>query len=1041
MNGQQEIFSPIPEFGTGKKFPSVDLRCQLRQGRTGHVTKMAWSPDGSLLAVPTQNGEVELWNALKGDLVDTIRAVANSWATCVSWSPDGRLLAVGSGDNHTRIWSLAGKKRLKRVNGTALRLVGNLVAWPQDSELIVTASEFVCFVWSYERWRVVAELGFSEKIVDVAVSKSGYLAIATRDGGIHVTKPSGAGAIEIESYSKQPRVRTLCWSPDGRLLAAGSSHGALAVFDPGNKFGRVELEGHTRYIRAISFSADGRLLVSKCDDSTVRLWNLEENSSLTIAELSFDRKHFGTGSSKPGGTAFHPSLPVLATLGNADKGVRIWNVSLRDLSPATPTDVKITYTTAKVVLVGDSGVGKTGLGWRLSHGGFKEHASTHGQQFWVLDQLRSRDAQNRECEAVLWDLAGQADYRLTHALFLDRVDLALILFDPGNHAEPLKGVEYWLSALKLSNQNSSPKILVGARCDRAALTLSQDELSAFVKKHSIVGGFVATSALKGEGVDTLIARMKENLSFASTTTTVTTTTFKRIKEYVLKVKEDSGSDVLVDPHALKRKMESSDSSWEFSSEEMMTAIHHLANHGYVSVLRGESETPIILLTPERLSNLASSIVLEARRSLNGLGALEESRLLSGDYKFPEVTDLDDRSREVLLDAVVALFLNHNICFRERLGANTFLVFPSLINQKKPTEELGTIEDISYSVTGRIENVYPALVVLLGYSNTFTRTNQWQNQAQYEMNPGEICGFRQVAEKEGEIEFILYYSTSAPDHVRLLFQGLFETFLLPREVSVTKFPAVWCPNCSYHPDRAEAVKRIKEEKQFLFCGECGNRIMLPGAVVQSRHKIDIGAELSKESYVAHQRTLFETALAGFKGFLRDRGVLTSKPTCFISYAWGVRQHEKWVLQLSKDLQNADVEVLLDRKDNAELGSSIAEFVNTIEHVTKVVVIGTPEYLTKYQNKDPKRGTFVAAEMDLLNQRLTGSIEEKKSVIPLVLAGDKRGSLPPLLRGSVFGDFRTEQNYFSNLFDLITTIYAIAPSDTQIYDLRQTLWESE
>ena len=31
----------------------------------------------------------------------------------------------------------------------------------------------------------------------------------------------------------------------------------------------------------------------------------------------------------------------------------------------------------------DSGVGKTGLGWRLAHGEFKEHPSTHGQQFWM----------------------------------------------------------------------------------------------------------------------------------------------------------------------------------------------------------------------------------------------------------------------------------------------------------------------------------------------------------------------------------------------------------------------------------------------------------------------------------------------------------------------------------------------------------------------------------------------------------------------------------------------------------------------------------
>ena len=54
-----------------------------------------------------------------------------------------------------------------------------------------------------------------------------------------------------------------------------------------------------------------------------------------------------------------------------------------------------------------------------------EHASTHGQQFWLLEQLCKKRQDGTECEAVLWDLAGQPDYRLIHALFLDDADLAL----------------------------------------------------------------------------------------------------------------------------------------------------------------------------------------------------------------------------------------------------------------------------------------------------------------------------------------------------------------------------------------------------------------------------------------------------------------------------------------------------------------------------------------------------------------------------------------------------------------------------------------
>src|SRR5215210_9272895 len=161
---------------------------------------------------------------------------------------------------------------------------------------------------------------------------------------------------------------------------------------------------------------------------------------------------------------------MLATLGEKDTIIRIWELDEALLLGQSQASVH--YTTAKLVLVGDSGVGKTGLGWRLAHGEFKEHSSTHGQQFWVIDELGKRRDDGTECEAILWDLAGQPDYRLTHALFLDDSDLALVLFDPTDSRDPLHGVEFWLKQLRSGRKKSDdtqdccPTILVGARADR-----------------------------------------------------------------------------------------------------------------------------------------------------------------------------------------------------------------------------------------------------------------------------------------------------------------------------------------------------------------------------------------------------------------------------------------------------------------------------------------------------------------------------------------------------------------------------------------------
>ena len=122
----------------------------------------------------------------------------------------------------------------------------------------------------------------------------------------------------------------------------------------------------------------------------------------------------------------------------------------------------VNYTTAKLVLVGDLGVGKTGLGWRLAHGEFKEHASTHGQQFWSIPQLDLKRKDGTDCEAVLWDLAGQHVYRQVHSIFLENVAAALVLFDPTNRQEPLKGAQFWLEQLKGKGQ-LPPTVLVGVR--------------------------------------------------------------------------------------------------------------------------------------------------------------------------------------------------------------------------------------------------------------------------------------------------------------------------------------------------------------------------------------------------------------------------------------------------------------------------------------------------------------------------------------------------------------------------------------------------
>jgi hypothetical protein len=118
-----------------------------------------------------------------------------------------------------------------------------------------------------------------------------------------------------------------------------------------------------------------------------------------------------------------------------------------------------------------------------------------------------------------------------------------------------------------------------------------------------------------------------------------------------------------------------------------------------------------------------------------------------------------------------------------------------------------VEDgVAYTASGPVENVYASLVVLMGYAQTFSLTNQWQNHARYEVGNGQVCGFRMDAEAR-ELDLVLYFVTTAAAPVRTLFQSLFENFLARRKLTVRRFEPVACKNG--HPlNRAVVRAHVK-----------------------------------------------------------------------------------------------------------------------------------------------------------------------------------------------------------------------------------------
>jgi uncharacterized protein YlaI len=682
----------------------------------------------------------------------------------------------------------------------------------------------------------------------------------------------------------------------------------------------------------------------------------------------------------------------------------------------------------------------------LAYGKFQPSTPTHGQQFWVLDHLNRTDAtRHLEREVILWDFAGQPDYRLIHTLFLDQVDIALLLFEAPNRYDPMRGVEYWLHQLASRDANQTTrKILVAAQVDRGYPRLAESELLSFCEFYGIEGGYIGTSAVTGQGVDELLGRIESQIDWERVTTTTTTATFRRIRSFILNLKADPYfTKVLATLADLRAWINVLEPDWEFSDEELSSALRLLENHGYVMNLVGTTAQQVILLKPDLLINLAASLVLEARANPRGLGAIDEDKLLSGGYNFPYLQDLAPHERDTLCQAAAMLLIQHHVCFRQKQDGRSWLIFPALISQKRPyLKDLAVYEDGVYHVTGAVENIYAALVVQLGYWEKAKRLNCWQYQAQFEMGSSEICGFRLEEVKDGEVDLVLYFNAAATEYTRRSFRKRFEQILESDRIVYTLYPPIRCVHCDHIQDREVVVRRIQNQIYHMHCVECGEYVEL--AVKDKRasgtfkHYSPLEQQLEKNTdeidELSFLRTAFEMVLVKLKSLAQGR---EKRPSCFVSYAWGNTEHEEWVGRLVHYLDDAGIEVIWDRWHEPELGYNLARFISQLEHVDYIIAVGTPQYRDKYENKNPKTGSVVAAEVDLIDVRLLGTEPQKSTVLPILLDGESSTSLPPLMRVRVNGDFRQKRFYFLTLFMLICTLYNFPPNDPTIEELRAFL----
>ena len=147
----------------------------------------------------------------------------------------------------------------------------------------------------------------------------------------------------------------------------------------------------------------------------------------------------------------------------------------------------------KIIVVGDSGVGKSCLTMKGTKNHFEEcYSPTVGFEFFILN-LRIDD---KNVKLQIWDTCGQEAYRSLITSFYRNASLAILVYSIDNQ-NSFDNIESWLNEIK-SQANPGTKIfLIGNKTDLADQRQIPIELAQqFSKDHSF-HFFIETSAKTG----------------------------------------------------------------------------------------------------------------------------------------------------------------------------------------------------------------------------------------------------------------------------------------------------------------------------------------------------------------------------------------------------------------------------------------------------------------------------------------------------------------------------------------------------------------
>ena len=808
------------------------------EGHAERVWSFAFSPDGHNALSGSDDRTLRLWDVASGQCLRVFEGHFER-VFSVAFSPDRRSALSGSADRTLRLWDVASGRSLRVFEGHSGRV--RSVAFSPDGRNALSGSEDKTLrLWDVASGRSLRVFeGHFDGIFSVAFSPDGRSALSGSDDLTLRLWDVATGRFLRVFEGHSDRVWSVAFGPDGRSALSGSDDKTLRLWDVATGQSLRVFEGHTASILSVALSPDGHSALSGSDDKTLRLWDLATGQCLRIFEGHSDKLRSVTFS-PDGRSAFS---------GSANAACRIWTLAeTRGSGAGVVGDGQAPYTNAKVLLVGDSGVGKTGLARYLADGIKDKGDNTSTDGAWATHlKLPHAKQDDVDREIWLWDFAGQVDYRLVHQLYMDDTSAAVLVFNPQNE-NLFEGLGQWDRDLHKATRKKFSKILAAGRVDRGGLVVSKESVNRFMAERGFGGDLHLTSAMTGQGCDELRAAIASAIDWDSLAVTSSPGLYRRMKEEILRLR-DSGL-VLLRLAELKQRMELALHNESFDLAQLETVVGLLAGPGMIGRVGFGG---FILLRPEVLSRYAAALVRKVRGHAQELGCIREDDLLTGALDYQDFKRLPAEDEAVVLRHLHEIVVNRAWCLRQPCEGGTMLTFPSYFRRERPAQPGHPSILVTYRFDGPADDIYATLVVRLHHTTAFATDQLWKFAADFKTQTGKRLGVLLTREAEGTSRLDAYFDPTVDPDMHVLFLRYVHDHLIQHAQNVVRLRRYTCANkkCKRmgqpFADQAQIdIALAPGGMGRVFCPACGKPIKLLDSIEEKFNSPTVKEEARKQA---------------------------------------------------------------------------------------------------------------------------------------------------------------------------------------------------